>query len=233
MKMTHTEFEGILTQALIRSTRETWIERASEEALRTRFPDTKPLDEAIRRIRAAQAPAAVTVPPSLYRRIRNAAAMVILSMSILFGALMLHPEARQTIINLVVTWYEDHIKYSFRDKDAAVLPQDWEFGYIPDGFTLLSEERLDDFCMFIYERSDGVLLNIIITNESRGGYLDNEHYDIERISFKNGVADLYQSRDSVFPNKIVWYREDLRVLTAINGMISLDELLLILENMTP
>ena len=231
--MTHTEFEGLLIQALIRSTRETWIERATEEVLQERFPDTKPLDEAISRIRAAQAPVVVTIPPSLYRRILHTAAMVILSMSILFGALMLHPEARQAIINLVVTWYEDHIKYSFRDKDAAALPQKWEFGYIPEGFTLLSEERLDDFCMFIYERSDGVLLKIIITNESRGGYLDNEHYDIKKISFRNGVADLYQSQDNMFPNKIVWHREDLRVLTAINGMISLDELLLILENMTP
>ena len=234
--MTHAEFEGLLVQALIRSAQETWIERPSEETLRGTFPDTKLLDEAIRRIQLAQmppAPAAVTLRPHLYRRILHTAAMVLLSMSLLFGALMLHPEARQTVINMVVTWYEDHVKYSFQDKDAAALPQEWEFGYIPEGFTLLFEERLDGLCTFMYERSDGAMLNIFISNESGTQYADNEHYDINRMVIGGDIADVYEATEEQFPNMIVWYREQLGVLITVIGDIAIEEMTALLTKIKP
>lgn len=106
--MSDHEFEKLLTQALIQSTRQTWLEQPSEEALLSVFPETETLDKKIRGLRRGSAESGSNRAP-LYRRIGRIAAMFFLTITILFGALMLHPEARAYILNLVTTWHEDHV----------------------------------------------------------------------------------------------------------------------------
>lgn len=226
--MEQAEFERLLTQALIRSATETWITHPSEESLQKIYPNTKTLDERVRQIVTVNKPAVDNRIP-LYRRVRQCAAMVFLTMSILFGALMLHPEARQIIINIVVTWYEDHIKYSFQNDDSTAIPQNWDFGYIPKDFTLVFERCEATFCLFQYERPDGAFLEISISNESGVKYTDNEHYEITQDVIRGDAADVYRATGTPFSSMVVWHRDELKAFVTIIGDVPAEELISVLE----
>ena len=232
--MSEHEFEQLLSEALIQSCQETWIDHPSEDELNQELLDTGTLDERVKRSLAALKAAPVKLPSqSVYKRMGRYAAMFFLSISILFGAVMLNPEARAYIINLVTTWYEDYDAYSFYEESDIGIAGNWEFAYIPDGFQLYYEHEGDTYCTYKYEHTSGALLDITITNESGTNNVDHEHYIVESATIRGVHADIYSSQSADWPNMIVWYREDLGALVKISGDIAIEELVLILENMYP
>lgn len=230
--MTDHEFEGMLRHALLRSCKQTWLDHPSNETLQDKFPDTNALDERVEQSLKDMAAPVKTLKPPLHKRVMRYAAMFFLPVSILFGALMLHSDARAYIINLVTTWYEDHVKYSFYEESHGTIPTDWDFAYIPTGFTLFSEDRTDTYCTYQFEGVDGELLDISISSESGISYTDNENFTIER-KFVNGrEIDIYTATNHT-SNMIACHRKDLGVLVTILGDVPTEELILVLESMTP
>lgn len=231
--MDEKEFERLLTQALIRSAEKSWLEQPSEQDLLQELPDLSVLDERIRQVKGRQEPVVMPKRAPRLRRVLRYAAMIFLTCTVLFGVLMMHPQAREYVFNFVVDWYEDHIEYSFLENEGNVIPTDWELAYIPEGFVQFYEERTEKYCYFMYENAEGALLDISIMSESGRQYNDNEHYNITRIIYRDGVADVYEATESRSPNMIVWYREELGALVTALGDVPMEELFLVLDHMTP
>lgn len=58
----------------------------------------------------------------IWQRIAHFAAMLLLAISVLFGALMTIPEARAAIIEFYQEWWEDHVDLHFR---GDISEEDW------------------------------------------------------------------------------------------------------------
>lgn len=231
--MTDQEFEQLLKQALIVSTRRDWIEHPPDETLDLEASNTQELDERIRQIKHRLAAKKEPKRLPLIRKLGRIAAMFLLTISLFFGALMLHPEARAYIVNLVVTWYEDHIKYTFQEDGAAEIPKEWTFGYIPEGFELYFEEDRETNYVFLFENEDGALLSIFISNESGSFYTDNEHFTITRSLIRGSMAEFYEAKDGDPTNMIVWHREDVHAFVELVGDMPIEEIVLVAEGLTP
>lgn len=227
------EFEQLVTEALILLAQQTVDAIPPDDQLDEMFPDTSALDERIRQIKNRVGERAAPKKVPLRKRMARYAAMFFLTLSLLLGAAMLHPDARAYIVNLVVTWYEDHVRYSFREDNAAEIPADWVFGYIPEGFVLTFEEDRGTDQVFCFENDDGALLDISISNESSTYYMDNEHFTITHIVLRGTMADVYEGTNDESPNMIVWHREDMKVMVSIFGDMPIEKIILIAEGMSP
>lgn len=115
---------------------------------------------------------------------KRAAAAIIIAISILFGALMSVPEVRATVVQTVVEWFDEFVRFTSSAPRAA--SESLEPTWIPDGFR---EEFRDEMVMstvILYQNDDGKI--ILFDSSLASGLLevDNE-YAIYEIIIVDGV----------------------------------------------
>lgn len=242
--MTNREFERLLELALQRAAEEECSNLPSEQVLRKTFPDTSALDKKILSL-SPYSPArpkpvlsskrSSTKPKRVpfYKRMSHTVAMTAVSFTLLFGLLMTNAEARNFFTNLVLSWYEDHNLYTYRSEDIGSLRTDWKVEYLSEGFTLVFKDSTDHEWVSEYKGPNGALLNISISNQSDNRYKDNRYYTVEPMTVRGEIADVYHSLDGRSPNIIVLQSKKQQVFFNVIGDLPMEELVLILEHITP
>ncbi len=231
--MTNREFENLLSEALLHEAQDYCASLPTDQDLHKQFPDTAFMDAALERRLAGDSAKPVPKRRTFWRQVGHTAAMLLLGFGLLFGLLMTNTQARAFVYNLVMSWYEDHVEYSLQEETNGALFGEWEIGYIPEGFESVSERQNDNEWSISYEGEGSAILDIFISTGIGRLYLDNEHYDMSRLPLRDGIADIYRATDLNFSNMIVFYDEIKNIMFHLTGDVSIDELILVLENIQP
>ena len=226
MSISDEEFEMLLTAALHRANELDFNEIPSDEELHRiiqpspRFLRKKRafLRNPNKYIRNEQRP--------IYLKVLQNVAAIFIVLTILLGATMLvSPTVRASVIDFVKSWFEDRTEYWTPEEGANY---NWSFGYIPTGFELTTHQVHETDSFYIYQNSDAMPITIMV---SRGKHvIDNEHSVYYQIKINNWVADIYESTDPEYSNRVMLYDDTAGVVISVTSMIIIDELIKIVEN---
>ena len=165
----------------------------------------------------------------VYLRILQRVAVIILVVSVLFSASMLHPTVRATVVNFVKTWFDDHTEYKVVGDSTSVIPMKVEFGYIPEGYTLEAENYDSLRVSIIYRADENKYLVLEIMGSQINANLDNEHMNHFTALVKDTPVDVYESLDETYPSILLMYDEENNFYLEIMGFTSITELITVLE----
>lgn len=166
----------------------------------------------------------------MYQKILQTAAMIIVTIAVLFGALMAHPTVRAKVLEFISTWFGDHTRYEIVDDTQSVMPKSIEFGYIPEGFCLDFEIIEDTLCSMQYENNSQEYFILEIRNSDAKALIDNEHSEFYQVYMGDILVDVYERNDSEILNVLVYYSD--HKIVQLTGTLDVEELMLILENMS-
>lgn len=169
-----------------------------------------------------------------WRKVLNVAACVVLAVTVAFGGLMaVNPEARAWVSRIVTEWYEDHVRFSFREDKNGDLGV-WEPSYLPTGFKEISRNNDGELKDAVYqnEEGDSIVLNYQLAKEDSCWFgIDTEHVDYEEVTVGNHEAYLLRATASGRPNYLLWKDNDSGVVFLLMADTTLDETFLIAEGM--
>lgn len=166
---------------------------------------------------------------SLSKWSRRVAAVVLIAVTLLFGALMFVPEVRAAVVNTVVVWYEKFTQFIFRSEESAAADAHWEITGLPEGYELSGSEFGEDVSYADYvnlSTSDMILF------EYRAGSLsisvNNEEMGYTKSTYKGVQYHLFVADKPDDFNKLIWENNGYRF--NIRSMLGQDELLKIAES---
>lgn len=138
---------------------------------------------------------------------RKIASIVILILGIGFALLLQNEEVRAACQKVIISIYEQYILISY----TTITPSEKlsiKIGYIPDGFTLIksSESQIENY--YIYEDSQGGILEIYYFDHERATRIDNEHYIVHKVDINDFEGIYFESQDIYFMNMLHWHTEN-------------------------
>ena len=226
MSMSDAEFEKLLAAALVRANELDYEEIPSDEELHRII---KPSQRFLRRknaflrnpnkfIRNQRKP--------IYLRVLQNVAAVFIVLTILLGAAMaVSPTVRAAVIDFVRSWFEDRTEYWTPEDDAEY---EFSFGYIPEGFELLSEQVVLTDSIRVFKNGHDETIKVMISQGTH--IIDNEHSVYYQTSLNGRVTYVYESVDPQYSNRIMLYDNTAGVVIAITSTIGIDELIKMAES---
>ena len=225
--MNDVEFERLLVSALAKAADRDYI-NIPDEAIVPPSPRHQRWMQ--RFIKNPQAHIKRQKRPLYVRALRTAAAVAV-TISILFGAAMLHPEVRAIVADFIKTWLEDRVIYGVIDGSASNIPDTITLGYLPDGFDITLELSDSFGTVMIFESSGQQFIEIKALAEGSKLTLDNEHSDFYATFLNGDVIDVYESNTLGYSNTLVCHNEERNIFIIITGSIDVGELMEILESL--
>jgi hypothetical protein len=117
----------------------------------------------------------------------NRAAVVVLCVISLFCALiMTSSEVRAAVENVILKWYDKYTEFVFTETPSGFVSEkieDVEIGYIPEGFELEFEEKLEKRRFLYYVNSANLNEDIsvnIFYNADTASFFDNENLEYKK-----------------------------------------------------
>ena len=220
MTINDTEFESLLTAALYRAAEidsekmpsDEVLEHLVQPSLRFRIRMKSLLRNPVRYLRNQRRPA--------YLRVLQTAASIILVLALLLGSAMaVSPTVRALVVDFVRSWFADRTIYEAPTKG---LDFGLTFGYIPAGFELILHQDDETGSVRVYQNSNAVTINIIISHGKQ--MIDNENSEHYQTFLNGRITDVYRSNDPKYPSAVVIYDNISGVIISITSEISIDEL---------
>lgn len=166
-------------------------------------------------------------------RYGQCAAMLILTVGVILFCI---PTVRAGFVNALVTWYDEYFRLEFNpgtDKSSNDwMDEEWltEFGYVPDGYTLV--DRFDSVLSATrtYKDADGNCLYLHVVSDSAHSLYDDK-FILDEVSV--GGQPGYYMHHSDFPDVILTWSSGRTVysVSADSDVISKDELIRIAESL--
>lgn len=172
---------------------------------------------------------------SAWRKLLRAAACVLLTASLAFGALMAaSPSARAWVQEVLTQWLETHTWFIFTaNPNAGTETGEWKTGYLPEGFRLVDEQVMSLMTRLTYE--DGVGTEILLTYmPATSGVifgLDTEHQEYTELFINGKKAYLLEASQPGERSSLFWLNEDNTVGFNLLSSIEKDEMVRMAENM--
>lgn len=228
--MTDNDFDKLLTSALLEAAEIDYCgDIPSDEELDALITPSKRFERRMQKLIKNPKAYARNLKRPIYIKALRTAAMILLAISITFGAAMLNPTARAWVERVVATWFDDRTEYKITEESGAHVPSDWVFGYIPEGFER-EFEHINELTFNVeYYNSDGVNVGISI-NRVANVNIDNEHSEYYRIEIRGEPVDIYQTNTPDYPSHLIWYWSGEDVIVNISGYVGVEELIKIAEN---
>lgn len=127
--------------------------------------------------------------------------------SLLFGMIMLHPQARAEIRRVIIEYFEEFFVVRFT---GGQIDQDtlWEMTYLPQGYQLNQTIDLGPSKIRHYLNDEGALISFDASymDESLTIAVDNENHDKSLITLHGVEASLMTARESGQENGIMWQK---------------------------
>jgi len=153
---------------------------------------------------------------------KRVAVVIILTLSILFGSLMLVPEVRAVVTGTVIEWFDQFVR--FYSNASVVEKVNLEPTYIPDGFKEDYRDGGKTITIIIYTNHDDV--SILFESQLIDAQLsiDNEGYEYELKQIDSIDYHIFTAIDNGKANMIVWEENGQRY--KISSVISTDKILM-------
>jgi hypothetical protein len=219
--MTDIEFDRLLTRALWLAAEEDYdLDGLPEDVIAVPAKSKRKIRAMLRNpiayVRRRRRP--------IYIRALRTAAVILLALSVAFGAVMAVPSARAAIIDFVRTWFGDRAEYTTLGAPDTTLGE-WKIGYIPEGFEPVAKGNDGLIAFAEYSDNNSMRLSVDIYNHSGTLTLDNEHSDFRQTEINGQPADIYESNDAEYFNHIVIYAADENVIIKLSSELEISELI--------
>lgn len=123
----------------------------------------------------------------------------------------------------VFEWFSDHYKVIFSDSSSMEKVPNFNFEYIPYGYSLVDSSISRNLSYYLYENANHETISIIVTLSDATINIDNENNNYHEYVDSKGQRIYYlESNDNLSPSIIIW--NDNGLAYEIDGMISKDEL---------
>jgi len=168
----------------------------------------------------------------IFMRVLRTAAMVAISLTIAFGALMTVPKVRAAVVDFVRSWFSTHTEYRIVGLPNTEIGA-WKIGYVPQGYELANDYS-DVLGVFLeFRNAEGALLFIDITGGAGAIYLDNEHAEFYEIDINGNSADVYESNTVGYPSHIIVYDAGKTITITVSGETEIEELIETAKSIAP
>lgn len=161
-----------------------------------------------------------------WRKVLNVAACVVLAVTVAFGGLMaVNPEARAWVSRIVTEWYEDHVRFSFREDKNGDLGV-WEPSYLPTGFKEISVDDDPDLREVVFQNAEGESIIFEYCKVGDGNWIgiNNEKTDYDTIELDGKTGYILRAAGIGQPSQLLWFDEDNRVAFLVMAYVSTEEL---------
>jgi len=151
---------------------------------------------------------------------KRIAAIIILTISLLFGSLMFVTEVRAAVIGIVVEWFDQFTR--FTSNAPVTEKKNHEPTFIPNGFWESLHDSNDFITVILYENNEG--LSILFDTHLASAQLsvDSEDHIYETKEINNIFYHILTTSAKGKANKIIWEIDGQRYLLA--SELSIEEL---------
>jgi len=152
---------------------------------------------------------------------KRVAAILILTISLLFGSLMFVPEVRAVVIGTVVEWFDQFTRFTSTAPEAEKT--NLEPTYIPNGFWEDYRDGNDFTTIILFINNEDISIFFELSKAIAQLSVSNEGYDYEIIKLDSIEYHIFTSLIEKNESFIVWESDGQRYQVA--SLISVDELL--------
>ena len=149
------------------------------------------------------------------------------------GTFAAFPEVRANLYNFIIREYEDHTEFNYADQfsdeyssaDFTIEP-----GWLPDGFTLSDEGKVDSLIYKNYENRD--LANVSITKRVMSGgplLVDSENASETKITIQQYEATLIEKEEWIC--LVIPMPQDNKIVYLESNGVSSDDVIKVAENL--
>ena len=163
----------------------------------------------------------------------RAAVAFLCVISLLFGFVMINSEVRASVEKVFFIWYDKYTEVVFNetsDDFSSYELEDFEIGYIPEGFELQYETNLDDMRLsgFINTKKEDSLIDIQIFDGTQASIgIDNEQMLYEKIKIGSNDAWIMYNDEAEYGCLLVVYG---KISILVVGDLSKEEIIKVAEN---
>lgn len=140
-----------------------------------------------------------------WQRFLQAAACVVLAVSVAFGGVMaVSPTARARVQRIFAQWSGEYARFSFGG-NAGQETGEWKTTWLPAGFELTEEKNTSLLSKVLYGNSNGQFIRLIYAPaESTVFGVDSEHQNYEQVLVNGTTAYLLQATTQDETSYLIW-----------------------------
>lgn len=236
-------YDTLLAMVLREQTRRELEVLPGPEELERFYPDTTHWDKRLRRALRARRKPRLTVQPRrvTLRRLVLVMAVLVLLMAC---ALATSAEVRYAVRQAVLQWSDRELRLTYEtegspDPATLTLPEGFADHYVPDGFVLNQDNKLEmaDFYFHAYYDSTNPYYTYTVTcyvvqPTGQVETFDNEHTVYETIDLSGQEAVLGTSSNSDGSTSYYLFWDADNVHYTVHGNLSLDSIMKIASNIS-
>jgi|GEM_PF-1446499 len=170
----------------------------------------------------------------MWRRILKTAAVILLILTVSFGAVMaFNSDVRAAVMRWVFEHFQTHDTYRFVGEPSGQSIGQWYPTYLPDEYTEVERIDLDGYVIVRFENGSGDKIELNYQEITAGGlfHLDNEQMNRVEITADGVTFITYQSTEEYKSNLVLWEDEASQVMFLLSSFESCETLIRIAESM--
>lgn len=141
-------------------------------------------------------------------------------------------EARTAFFAWVREQYESFVEYRFigdAPKENDIIR--YELTWLPDGFSLETEQSLGSGTYLIYTDDSGqrIIFSYLQGNDSSSLFVAADYTEVQSVQIGNIKADFYQASQAISPNGLVWVSEEENLCFCITASLPKDTMIKLAE----
>lgn len=151
----------------------------------------------------------------------------------MFGViiLLLRPEYAVNAFDMIMEWFEDHVRIELEDDSISVCPR-YSLDYIPEGYLIVEDVYYENSGAIVCKNED---LPLYFTYAISTGELniDNEDAILEVAQLSDGTSVYcFVGKEGNEKCSAIWFSKDKSVRFSIIGRVPIEEILKICEKIS-
>jgi hypothetical protein len=136
---------------------------------------------------------------------RSVAAVIVIAMALLFGALLLSPQVRASVSEVIIQWYEKFTSFTSGTNEQENL-ENLEFWptYLPEGFSQHEVLQSGSINEISFSNTEGNDITLVYLESTGAIAINNEDVIYSTVTDNNIVYHLFESKEKGTRSSIVW-----------------------------
>ena len=173
--------------------------------------------------------------PHIHKTLKSAACILIAFLISFASVMTFNVEARAAFTRWIREVYEDSIVYEFFGEKSETASLDYRITWVPEGYELVDEYERNMIYSAIYEDDNSgdvfvIEWSIIESKDNITLLTHGEKYQSISVEINGHEGNFYKSLDGESSNALIWLNKAETVAFSINSYFSLEEMMLIAEN---
>lgn len=167
---------------------------------------------------------------------RRVAVTLLFLCTFLFGLLMINPDVRAAVLDVIIERFDRYTQYTFGDRvvSESEYPEDilWLPDYVPDGFTKGATKSTFFMNVTEYENEDAERLSFDCGfRDAMTISTDNEYATYWIVNENDVEYHVYERTGEDNKSSIIWTRDEYAM--KVSGRLPIEELLRMAQSVSP